>query len=83
MLTIILLALLTLASIANAGGTTHCTTRYDGGLKLWRSECSDGSRAITRWDAGLRRYYTDVTKAPKDGMPHDWPTPAKPPSTHR
>jgi hypothetical protein len=47
MLSMILLALLTLAPlIADAGGTAHCTTREDPAFKRWVTECSDGARAI-------------------------------------
>jgi hypothetical protein len=40
----------------------------------------NGARAITKWDAGLQRYRTDVTKAPQgDQAPQGWPVPGKAP----
>jgi hypothetical protein len=78
---VMLLALLTLAPLmAHAGETARCTTREDPAFKRWVTECSDGARAISRWDAGLRRYRTDITKVPQDDTPpRGWPRPGKAP----
>jgi hypothetical protein len=67
---IILAALCRLAlASAGAASTTHCTTREDPAFQRWVTECTDGGRAITRWDAGLQCYSTDITKAPQGDQP--------------
>lgn len=66
MVTMIVFALLTLMPlIADAGGTGRCTTREDPALKRWVTECTDGARAITKWDNGLQRYTTDIVREPQ------------------
>jgi hypothetical protein len=76
---ILMLIALLLAPIAHAGDV-RCTTREDPALKRWVTECTDGARAVTRWDAGLQRYYTDITKPPQgDKPPRGWPGPGKAP----
>jgi hypothetical protein len=73
------LGLLALAS-AGAANPTHCTTREDPALQRWVTEYTDGSRAVTRWDAGLQRYDTDITKPPQgDKAPRGWLAPGKAP----
>jgi hypothetical protein len=60
-----LIALLTLAPlIANAGGTASCTTRSDEAFRRWATECSDGARAVTRYNAAFQRYQPDVSRPP-------------------
>jgi hypothetical protein len=42
--------------------------------------CTDGSRAITRYDHDYQRWRTDVNTPPKgDKTPRGWPTPGKAP----
>jgi hypothetical protein len=73
------LGLLALAS-AGAASTTHCTTREDPAFKRWVTECSDGSRAVTRYDETFNRYRTDVITPPKGNKPpYGWPVPGKVP----
>jgi hypothetical protein len=80
MATITLIALLLLAPLAYAGDTTCCITREDPELRRWITECTDGSRSVSRWDAGLQRWQTDVTKPPQANQPpRGGPTPGKPP----
>jgi hypothetical protein len=70
--------LLTLASAA--GSATHCTTWEDQALHRWVTTCSDGSRAVTRYDDQLKRFSTDVITPPNgDKPPHGWPVPGKAP----
>src|SRR2546425_10285243 len=42
--------------------------------------CTDGARAITRYDDELKRWNTEVITSPKgDKPPAGWPIPGKPP----
>jgi hypothetical protein len=77
----LLITALLLALVSPAlGDTTHCTTREDRALHRWVTECSDGSRSVTRYDDQLKRFYTDVVTPPKsDKPPHGWPVPGKAP----
>jgi hypothetical protein len=77
MYTTILVALLTLAPLlTDAGGTARCMTREDPAFKRWVTECTDGARAITKWNAGLQRCHTDINKVPNsDTPPKGWPKP--------
>jgi hypothetical protein len=60
--------------------TARCRTCYDEAFKRWLTECTDGSRAITKYDAPLNRYRTDVMTPPQsDKALRGWPMPAKPP----
>jgi hypothetical protein len=75
-ITILLLALISPAR----SSTTHCTTREDPAFKRWVTECTDGSRAVTRYDEAFKTYRTDVITPPKsDKPPHGWPVPGKAP----
>jgi hypothetical protein len=62
MYSMIIVVLLTLAPIA--GGTAHCTTRFDAAFQIWLTTCSDGARAITKYDKAFKRYRTDVVRPP-------------------
>jgi hypothetical protein len=79
MFTTILIALLTLAPlIVDAGGTARCTTREDPALQRWVTECTDGARAITKYDEQFQRYRTDVITPPQgDKPPRGWPKPSR------
>ena len=81
MYTTIVFALLALMPlIADAGGMARCITREDPALQRWVTECTDGSRAITRYDAPFNRYRTDVITPPQgDKLPRGWPVPGKAP----
>jgi hypothetical protein len=71
--------ILALASPALAD-TTHCTTREDAEAKRLITTCTDGSRAVSRYDAQAQRWYTDIVREPKgDKTPKGWPTPGKAP----
>jgi ferric-dicitrate binding protein FerR (iron transport regulator) len=37
-----------------SGPTVHCTTREDQAFQRWVTECSDGSRAVTRYDEQVK-----------------------------
>jgi hypothetical protein len=45
-----------------SGPTVHCTTREDQAFQRWVTECSDGSRAVTRYDEQVKQWRTEVTK---------------------
>jgi hypothetical protein len=62
------LLMLTLASSALAD-TTRRTTRQDEALQRWVTECTDGSRAVTRYNAPLNRYRTEVITPPRASRP--------------
>ncbi len=81
MFSMILLAVLTLAPLmAHAGGTARCTTWEGPVFHRWLTECTDGSRAVTKYDAQFRRYRTDVITPLKGEKPRKgWPTPGKAP----
>jgi hypothetical protein len=64
MSTIVLIVLLTLAPLIAHAGAVRCTTREDPGLQRSVTECTDGSRAISKWDAGLQRWQSNVVKPP-------------------
>jgi hypothetical protein len=54
--------------------------REDLAFNRWATECIDGARAITRYDASLNRYGTDVINPPQgDKTPQGWPKPGKAP----
>jgi hypothetical protein len=78
---LMLAALLMLALVSPAlGCTTHCTTREDPAFKRWMTECSDGSRSVSTYDSGLKRWDTRVITPPKgEQPPAGWPTPGKRP----
>jgi hypothetical protein len=77
MSTIIWVVLLTLAPLIAHAGDVRCTTREDPPFKRWLTECTDGARAITRYDA-FKRYRTDVTKPPQGNKaPQGWPRPSR------
>jgi hypothetical protein len=43
-----------------AGGPARCMARWDEGLKRHLTEYADGSRAVCRYDAGLKSWRTDI-----------------------
>jgi hypothetical protein len=43
-----------------AGGPAQCVARWDEGLKRFLIEGTDGSRAVCRYDAGLKSSRTDI-----------------------
>jgi hypothetical protein len=81
MSTIIMLAgWLMLTPLMAYAGDVRCTTREDPELQRWLTECSDGARAITRYDEAFKRYQTDIVRPPKgDQPPRGGPTPGKRP----
>jgi hypothetical protein len=54
--------LLGLLSRSAWAGPVHCTTHEDPAFKRWVTECTDGSRAVTRYDEQFQRWRTEVTK---------------------
>ena len=49
---------------ASLAGTVHCTTREDPAFNRLVTECSDGSRAVTRYDEQFNKWRTEITLAP-------------------
>src|SRR5262245_53512510 len=48
-------------------------------FKCWITDCSDSTKAITRYDEQFERYQTDVIIPPRgDRAPRGWPVPVKP-----
>jgi hypothetical protein len=47
------------------GTPSSCTTTYDPLLARWETVCSDGARAITRYEQVLDRYETAVLSGPR------------------
>jgi hypothetical protein len=45
---------------ALAGDPVHCTTREDCQFKRLMTECTDGTRAMSRYDAQFQRWRTDI-----------------------
>ena len=60
---LVLLLVLAWASPAQAGGT-HCITYEEKSLGRWQTLCSDGTRAVLRWNTVLDRWDTAVTPPP-------------------
>ena len=60
--TIILTALGLSLVLANHAGAVTCHTYQDVAWQRWVTECSDGSRAVTRFDEQVKRWRTEVTK---------------------
>jgi hypothetical protein len=70
----LILLMVTWASV----GTVQCTTREDTEPKRWVTTCTDGARAITRYDEELQRWNTQIITPPKgDKPPPGWPVPGK------
>jgi hypothetical protein len=60
-LSVLLTLLLWLGVISPAmAGTVHCTTREDPQFKRLVTTCTDGSRAVTRYDEQFKRWRTEV-----------------------
>jgi hypothetical protein len=55
--------LLTLASVAWAGGSVRCTYE-EPTLGRLQTVCSDGTRAVSTWSPTLQRWDTTVTPPP-------------------
>ena len=47
--------------------TVYCTTREDQAFKRLVTTCSDGSRAVTRYDRQFDRWRTEIVKPGKAG----------------
>jgi hypothetical protein len=59
-----LVLLVVLASPALAG-TVRCTTTENTLLNYLETLCSDGTRAVSRWNAILERWETTITTSPR------------------
>jgi len=71
---IITLALLALrVSTAGAGDRVQCTTREDPQFQRLVTTCTDGSRAVSRYDEQFKTWRTTITPAPgtERGHEHD------------
>lgn len=76
---ITVLEIVALVSPALAG-PVHCTSWEDRELKRLVSTCTDGARAITRYDEEVKRWHTEMIRPPKDdNAPAGWPVPGQPP----
>jgi hypothetical protein len=62
--TLVILALVFLASPALAGPTGRCTSTYSPTLHRYDTLCSDGTRAVSTWSPTLRQWTTTVTPPP-------------------
>jgi hypothetical protein len=60
---------------ALAGDHVPCTTREDRQFKRLITTCTDGSRAVSRYDAQLKRWRTDVTTRGPGEKLRQWPNP--------
>jgi hypothetical protein len=60
--TIVLTALGLSLALANHAGAVTCHTYQDVEWQRWVTECSDGSRAVTRYDEQVKQWRTEVTK---------------------
>jgi hypothetical protein len=71
-LTIVVALGLGLVSTSLAG-TVTCHTYHDEALQRLVTTCSDGSRAVTRYDEELQRWQTQIFPGPRNNP--DRPTP--------
>ncbi len=63
-----------------ASDTTRCTTWEDAQAQRSVTTRTDGSRAVTKYDAQAQPWRTDIVRAPKgDKAPRGWSTPGKAP----
>jgi hypothetical protein len=60
---------------ALAGDPFRCTTRDDAQVKRLITECTDGSRAVSHYDAQLKRWRFEITKPGPGEKPRGWDRP--------
>jgi hypothetical protein len=60
---------------ALAGDPVRWTTREDAQFNRLITECTDGSRAVSRYDAQLKRWHSEITKLGPGEKPRGWDRP--------
>jgi hypothetical protein len=75
MLCLALAPILGIPRTAFAGDPVRCTTQEDAQFKRLITECTDGSRAVSRYDAQLKRRRSEITKPGPGEKPRGWDSP--------
>jgi hypothetical protein len=67
-----LAALMGIPLSALAGDPVRCTTREDRQMKRLMTTCSDGCRAVSRYDEQFKRWRTEIIKQGPGEKPRGW-----------
>jgi hypothetical protein len=74
-LCLVLAPALGIPATALPGDPVRCTTREDAQFQRLFTECTDGSRAVSRYDAQLKRWRSRITKPGPGEKPRGWDRP--------